>query len=360
MTCALPPGWPHAPSATVGEVGEHALIRWIASIVGSPASSEVLHGIGDDAAVVQPRRNHVDVLTTDVQVDGVHFARTFSNAADIGRRALHVNLSDLAAMGAAPRVALLSLGLPPAVEALWVAELVHGLIEAAREARVDVIGGNISRSPVLFVDVTASGAVKRRHLLTRAGARPGDELYVSGLVGAAACGLAWLEHAGRSVDGPAAPTASQPQSVAEAVTRYCRPEARVALGLQVGRNKAASACMDTSDGLADALRQLATASGVGVRVETAALPVSPAVAEVARETGADPAHLVWSGGEDYELLFAVPRRSRRRFLHATGRTGLPSVTRIGVCTREMALLTLAADGAESPLMGGFEHFGGTA
>lgn len=357
MTRPLPPGWPHAPSATIGEVGEHALIRWIASIVGTPASPDVLHGIGDDAAVVRPRRNHVDVLTTDVQVEGVHFSRAWTTAADLGHRALHVNLSDVAAMGAEPRVALLSLGLPPALEALWVAELVQGVVEAARAHRLDLVGGNISRSPVLFVDVTVNGAVKPRHLLRRSGARPGHELYVSGVVGAAAAGLAWLEHEARQVDGV---TADVPQAVAEAVTRYRRPDARVALGVQVGRNKAAAACMDTSDGLADALRQLAAASGVGVRVETAALPVSPAVADVVNMTGIDATRLTWSGGEDYELLFAVPRRSRRRFLHATGRAGLPRVTRIGVCTKEPALLTVSASGAEEPLVGGFEHFGGTA
>jgi thiamine-monophosphate kinase len=357
MTRPLPPGWPHAPSATIGEVGEHALIRWIASIVGTPASSDVVHGIGDDAAVVRPRRNHVDVLTTDVQVEGVHFSRAWTTAADLGHRALHVNLSDVAAMGAEPRVALLSLGLPTTLEAVWVTELVEGLVAAARAHRIDLVGGNISRSPVLFVDVTVSGAVKPRHLLRRGGARPGHELYVSGVVGAAAAGLAWLEHEARQ---PGGVTADIPQAVAEAITRYRRPEARVALGVQVGRNKAAAACMDTSDGLADALRQLAAASGIGVRVETAALPVSPAVADVVNMTGIDATRLIWSGGEDYELLFAVPRRSRRRFLHATGRVGLPPVTRIGVCTKESSLIAVAADGGELPLMGGFEHFGGTA
>ncbi len=193
MIRQMPPGWEHAPSATCGEVGEHALIRWIASAVGAAPSPDVLQGIGDDAAVVRPRRNHVDVLTTDVLVDGVHFTRALSTAHDVGHRALHVNLSDIAAMGAEPRVALLSLGLPVDLEALWVAELVQGLVDAARRARVQVIGGNISRSPTLFVDVTVSGAVKPRHVLRRSGARAGDELYVSGEVGAAAAGLAWLQ-----------------------------------------------------------------------------------------------------------------------------------------------------------------------
>ncbi|WP_291987730.1 thiamine-phosphate kinase [Luteitalea sp.] len=377
MTRTVPPGWDHAPSATCGSVGEHALIHWISTTVGAPASKDVLIGIGDDAAVVVPRRNHVDVLTTDVQVDGVHFTRTLSSPADVGHRALHTNLSDIAAMGAEPRVALLSLGLPADLEAVWVAELVQGLVTSARAAHVHLIGGNISRSPVLFIDVTVSGAVKPRHVLRRGGARPGDELYVSGEVGAAAAGLAWLQHdaVGRA-GSPSRPSPHDaadaghddgrlgqpavPTEIEAAILRYRRPEARVALGMQIGRNKAASACMDTSDGLADALRQLAAASGVGVRVETATVPVSPAVALVAERLGADPQALTWSGGEDYELLFAVPRRARRRFLHASGRKGLPLVTRIGLCTKESALVLVDGAGTETVLPGGFEHFGGTA
>ena len=351
-------GWDHDVSATCAQVGEHALIRWIASVVGSASSPDVLVGIGDDAAVVVPRRNHVDVLTTDVQVEGVHFTRTFCDAADVGHRALHVNLSDVAAMGAEPRVALLSLGLPADLEARWVVDLVTGLVSAARAARVQLVGGNISRAPMLFVDVTVTGAAKPRHLLRRSGARPGDELYVSGTVGAAAAGLAWLQGAseGAPSEAHARPGEARSPVIDAALTRYRRPEARVALGLQVGRNKAASACMDTSDGLADALRQLAGASGVGVRVEAEAVPVDPAVAELPLRSGDDRDALAWSGGEDYELLFAVPRRARRRFLHASGRKGLPPVTRIGVCTREADFLVVHADGRESPLPGGFQHF----
>jgi thiamine-monophosphate kinase len=394
MTRQMPPGWEHAPSATCGDVGEHALIRWIASAVGNAPSPDVLQGIGDDAAVVRPRRNHVDVLTTDVLVDGVHFTRALSTARDVGHRALHVNLSDIAAMGAEPRVALLSLGLPVDLAALWVAELVQGLLDAARLARVHVIGGNISHSPTLFVDVTVSGSIKPRQILRRSGARAGDELYVSGEVGAAAAGLAWLQRGSdRSFDGkdhsfagkdrsfagrdrsPSGPSPSDadahvgagtgdgrlaqpalPTSMEPAIARYRRPEARVALGMQVARNRAASACMDTSDGLADALRQLAGASGVGVRVDAATLPVSPAVTDVVAATGCAASTLVWSGGEDYELLFAVPRRSRRRFLHATGRKGLPVVTRIGVCTKDADLVIVSEDQHLTPLPGGYEHF----
>lgn len=351
MTALALPEWDHDAAATCAQVGEHALIGWISAFVGRTSSPDVLVGIGDDAAVVAPRRNHVDVLTTDVQIDRVHFTRSICSAADVGHRALHVNLSDVAAMGADPRVALLSLGLPGELEARWVLECVQALVEAAGAARMHLVGGNIARSPLLFVDVAVSGAAKPRHLLRRSGARPGDELYVSGHAGAAAAGLAWLQDPNRPGDG-----SGDSPNLAAAIERYRRPEARLALGAQVGRNKAASACMDTSDGLADALRQLAGASGVGVRVEAACVPAAPAVAELTARSAGEGDALLWSGGEDYELLFAVPRRSRRRFLHATGRTGLPQVTRIGVCTKEADFLVVHADGRETPLPGGFEHF----
>ncbi len=355
MESRIPQGWGHPRSATCGMVGEHALIEWIATLVPSP-SDEVRIGIGDDAAVVAPRRNHVDVLTTDVQVDGVHFTRALSRAADVGHRALHVNLSDIAAMGAMPRIALLSLGLPADLDALWVAQMVEGLVDAARATRVQLVGGNVSRSPVLFVDVTVSGVAKPRQVLRRAGARAGDELYVSGTAGTAAAGLAWLTHARADAARDAGDEPVVSEALSDAIARYRRPEARIALGVQVARNRAASACMDTSDGLADALRQLATASGVGVRVEAASVPVSPAVADVAAMTGNAADAMIWSGGEDYELVFAVPRRMRRRFLHAASRKGLPPVTRIGVCTKDADLLIVHADQQETPLPGGYVHF----
>jgi thiamine-monophosphate kinase len=209
----LPP-WPHADTATVADIGEHGLIRWIRDAVATRrAPADVLIGIGDDAAVVQPRPNHVDVLTTDIQVEGVHFAWHLSTPAEIGARALHVNLSDLAAMGAEPRVALLSLGLPPAMPGLRLHALLGGFLEAAARAGVAVVGGNISQAPAVMLDVTASGAVKRRAILRRGGARAGDEIYVSGQVGAAAAGLAWLER------HPGAAQADVPDEVADAARR---------------------------------------------------------------------------------------------------------------------------------------------
>lgn len=342
------PSWPHAATATVSDIGEHGIIAWIRDAAAVLPARDVVVGIGDDAAVVTPARNHLDVLTTDIQVEGVHFAWHMSTPAEIGARALHVNLSDLAAMGATPRYALLSLGLPGSMSALRLHGLLDGLLRSAAAGRVALIGGNVSASPVVTIDLTLTGAVKRRHLLRRVGARAGDEIYVSGAMGAAAAGLTWLTRAGGETEAPG--------SIHEAVVRYRAPEARVALGVQVARNRAASACMDTSDGLADALQQMSVASQVGMRVEHSLIPVHPAVSTVATRFHSDALMLALGGGEDYELVFTVPRRRRRAFLHATGRTGLPPVTRIGVCTKDQGVTMVDAAGNAVALPAGYQHF----
>jgi thiamine-monophosphate kinase len=357
------PAWPHPSDATVGDIGERAIIAWIASAVPSPSSAGITVGIGDDCAVVEPTRNRVEVHTIDMQVEDVHFRWAFSTPEQVGARALHVNLSDLAAMGAEPRHALVSLGLPASMPGTQLHGVLTGLFTAAHHAGVAVIGGNISRAPVLVIDITMVGTAKRRRYLTRAGARPGDAVYVSGTVGAAAAALAWLQadpawvSSGR-VGEPSLPARPPSEEVGAAIRRFVAPDARVALGIQVARNRAASACMDTSDGLADALHQIAAGAGVGIELEQAAIPLDPAVLTVSGALSLDPWTLALSGGEDYELVFTVPKRATRRFGHATGRAGLPPVTRIGVCVREPGVRVVDVSGVARPVGDGFDHFSG--
>jgi thiamine-monophosphate kinase len=243
-----------------------------------------------------------------------------------------VNLSDLAAMGAAPRVALLSLVLPPALPVASVDALVDGMTALADRARISIVGGNIARSPgPLIVDVTVPGSVHSRCVLTRGGARAGDDLYVTGTLGGAAAGLRLLS-ADAKTTGPA-------------VDRYRRPEPRTRFGLMLGRNRAARACVDLSDGLADGVRQIAEASGLGAIVEVDALPL---------ETGATLRDAL-GGGEDYELLFAVSPRMRSRLRNARRLASDLAVTRIGRLTADLAMLVNRSGGTE-PLPAGFEHF----
>jgi thiamine-monophosphate kinase len=317
---------------TVGEFGERALIERIRARIPA-APPWVIVGIGDDAAVVEPERNALEVLTTDALVEGVHFDQAFVGPADIGHKALAVNLSDLAAMGAAPRVALLSLMLPPARPVAHLDALLDGILALAARARISIVGGNITRSPgPLIVDVTVTGSVHRRRVLTRSGARHGDELYLTGSIGGAAAGLHTLraDHA----------------STAPETERYLRPEPRTRFGLLLGRNRAARACIDLSDGLADAVRQLGEASGLGAVIDAHALPIEPNTAGL-REA--------LSGGEDYELLFSVSPKLRRR-LNGVRRLAkdLP-VTRIGRLTADRTFV-LDVNGALEPLPTGFVHF----
>jgi thiamine-monophosphate kinase len=314
-----------------------------------PAPDWLLVGIGDDAAVVEPERNRVDVLTVDAIVEGVHFDRAFVPPAAIGHRALAVNLSDLAAMGASPRLALLSMALPAALPLADFDAIIGGLTALAREHRVHVVGGNLTRSPgPLMIDVTVSGTVKRRQALTRAGARPGDDLYLSGTIGAASAGLQQL------LD-----VASRRSSVAshepDVTGRFLYPIPRIRLGLMMSRRRAASACVDLSDGLADAAHRIAESSGVGMTIDEAALPLDPGARAWFESRGADPAIAALTGGDDYELLLAARPRAHRRVSEAA-RHGCAPIARIGRCTAEPGVMLKRTTGALEPVPQGYGHF----
>lgn len=324
---------------TVAELGERALIRRIGARIASPGW--VVIGPGDDAAVILPERGALEVLTTDAQVEGVHFDRRFSAPDAIGHKALAVNLSDLAAMGASPRAALLSLVLPGSLLVADVDGLLDGLLSLARRYRVAVIGGNVTRSPgPLMVDVTAVGSVHPRRILTRAGARPGDEVYVTGTIGAGVVGLQAFREGGE------APAAKE---------RYLRPEPRVRAGVLLGRNRAASACIDLSDGLGDGLRQLAEASGVGIAIDAGALPIGRAELGWFEQHRADAVMAAVAGGDDYELLF-TSRPAQRGPLRAVRKlVGDLPITRIGIVTKEPGVVLRTRDGSRA-VPDGFEHF----
>ncbi|MCA1583405.1 MAG: thiamine-phosphate kinase, partial [Acidobacteria bacterium] len=286
---------------TVAKLGEHALLARIRSKL--PRSrSDVLIDIGDDAAIVDVARNEQTVLTTDALVEDVHFCRQWSSPGDIGHKALAVNLSDLAAMGATPRWVLLSLVLPGQCAVEDVEELVASLGALAQAHGLSVVGGNLARTDgPMVVDVTAIGTVRPRRALSRSGGRPGDDLYVSGTIGAAAAGVEMLRERAPADDADLA-----------CLSRHRRPEPRVALGLAMGRARAVRAAMDLSDGLADAVRQVASASACGAIVEASALPIDPGAARWWQQRGRDAVLSAVAGGDDYELLLAAPPAWRGR------------------------------------------------
>jgi len=322
---------------TISDFSEHALIARVRA--RTPKTPDwVLTGIGDDAAVLKPARGMVDVITADALVEDVHFRREWSTPQQIGHRALAVNLSDLASMGATPRALLLSLALPPSLPIDDFDGLIDGFLLLATAVQAPLVGGNITRSTgPLVIDVTAMGVARPRRIMRRSGARPGDRLFVTGRLGAAAAGLA-LRNAGVDI-------AALDDEQGACVQRYHQPDARLRTGVTIARNRAASACMDLSDGLADAAQQMADASGCGIELNSAAIPVHPC----------STMELALTAGDDYELLFAVPRRRVRLFLAAIQQAGEVPVTEIGVCTKSPGAWIIT-DTERQALASGFQHF----
>jgi thiamine-monophosphate kinase len=335
------------PRPTVSDCTERELIARIQTrLVPQPAWLHV--GIGDDAAVVEVERNRLEVLSVDVLVEGVHFDRALMPADAIGHRALAVNLSDLAAMGATPRLALLSMALPGALPLADFDGIADGFAALAAQTSTHLVGGNLSRTPgPLTIDITVVGTIKPRRVLTRSGALPGDELYVTGTIGAARAGLEILRstHKAHLTSSPC-------------IARYQRPAPRLRVGTLLARNRVATACIDLSDGLADGAREIAESSGVGVEVQAESLPVDPCARDWFASHGRDAIGEALSGGDDYELLFAVRPRRRRR-LEGLARYFDVPVTRVGVCTATAgALLVRSAAGhtTSTPLPRGYGHF----
>ena len=344
-------------STPADRTGERRLIDSIrARVPADPAWLTV--GIGDDAAVAVPERGALEVFTTDSIIEGIHFDPRFSTLADVGWKALAVNLSDIAAMGATPRLALLSLALPEDRAHRDVDAILDGFLALASESRVVLAGGNLARSPgrsgvdagPIVVDVTVAGFVRPRRALLRSGARPGDEIYVSGTLGASTAGLSMFRE-GAWTEGQC-PSDEETQCIA----RHRRPVPRVRLGVLLGRNRAASACMDLSDGLADGVRQICEMSDVGAAIDAEALPIDAGARAWFDRQGKDAVRAAIGGGDDYELLFTVPRRSRGRLGTAVRQAQGLAVTRIGEITRERGIV-LRRGGAEEPLPIGFSHFG---
>lgn len=300
-----------------------------------------LLGVGDDAALLQPSAGQVLAVSTDMLVAGRHFLPD-TDPGRLGHKAMAVNLSDLAAMGARPRWATLAIALPEPDPA-WLAAFADGFHAEAQQYGVDWVGGDTTAGP-LNLSVTILGEVAAAAALRRSGARPGDQLWVSGTLGEAACGLACLQG---QLDLPA-------PARTHCIARLEQPTPRVALGLQLAG--LASAAIDISDGLLADLNHLAQASGVAAVVQHAALPTLAALAERRATPLVDDALL--AGGDDYELCFTAPAAAAQAIL-AAGIAAAVTVTCIGTIRAGSGVTVVAADGTVRPARRrGFDHFDG--
>lgn len=341
---------------TLAEVGERALVGHVRSRL--PLHAGVKVGPGDDAAAVEI--SALVLITTDALVEGIHFDRATAPARLVGRKALAVNLSDVAAMGGIGRYATVSLLLPPDTSVGWVDSLYDGLLERAAEAGVAIVGGNLARSREgIAVDVTLVGEAGR--LLLRSSAQAGDRVVVTGTLGAAAEGLRLLREGARlDEDGSLLTTGLWTESSAAAVVACLRaqldPRPPFAVARSIAERGLAHAGMDLSDGLSTDLMEMCSSSGLAAAIETALLPVDPKAAGLARAGGGDPLELALHGGEDYQLLLAVAPDEVSE-LRELARVFGSEVSVIGTFVEGDPAVTLHDASGERPLVPrGHDHF----
>jgi thiamine-monophosphate kinase len=321
--------------------GELDLLRQIRARAGRPSGAALRLGIGDDCALLRPRRGEELAVTTDLSIAGRHFRLDWHPAQAIGHRALARGLSDLAAMGARPIAAFLSLGLPRELTTstgrrpAWVDSFLEGLMQLAAVHKTPLAGGDLSESPIPIADIVLIGAVPRGKALLRSTAGPGHLLYVTGALGGAAAALEKLAEFQRS---------RIPKNLEAELRPHLYPQPRIAQGLWLVRHGVASA-IDISDGLSTDLAHICEESHVAAEVDAALLPIHPA-ATVAQAL---------NGGEDYEILFTAPANARipRKI------DGVP-ITRIGRIVQlrrnRPAITLLTPQGREPLVPKGWQHF----
>jgi thiamine-monophosphate kinase len=333
----------------LGEIRERA-----AHAAGRGRKGSLRLGIGDDCALVLPRRDEELAVTTDLSIAGRHFRLDWHQPEAVGHRALARGLSDLAAMGARPVAAFLSLGLPRSLilasgrrlsgPRSWVQRFLDGLLALAESYNTPLAGGDLAESPIAVADITLLGALPRGRALLRSGARPGHLLYVTGALGGAAAGLTRLAELAESHPGRPNPPRI-PRKLEAQLAPHLYPQPRIAQGLWLQRHGLASAALDVSDGLSTDLAHLCEESGVAAEVDSALLPLHPAA------TLAQALH----GGEEYELLFTAPPAARLPRSIA----GVP-VTRIGRIAKlrpgQPVITLITQQGSQRLEPHGWEHF----
>jgi thiamine-monophosphate kinase len=327
---------------------ENQLVRVIRDLAARPAAPGVRCGIGDDAAVVEPTAGRVLVATTDLLLEDVHFRRRWAEPADIGWKAMAVNVSDVAAMGGTPRWALVALACPAATRPEEIEAFYEGALALCDAHGVAVIGGDTSTSPAgWIVNVTLLGDAVAP--LLRSTARAGDVIAVTGTLGRAAAGLAILER-------EAAPAGVSPALLADVTAAQVRPRPRVAEAQWLAAAGGVSAMMDVSDGLATDLPRLVAESGCGAVVHLEHLPLAASTRTVAAALEQDARALATGGGEDYELLLTcAPDDFERLRAGLSEATGVP-LTAVGQITGAPDVRWIGGDGREVAVAAGFEHF----
>ncbi len=324
----------------VKDLGEFGLIARIASRVKQGAGVEI--GIGDDAAATRPAEGALMLSTSDMLVEGIHFDLSLCDPVTLGRKALSVNLSDIAAMGGEPRHFLLSMAIPSCIPVEFLDDLICGMLSRAEQFGVSLIGGDTCSSKGgLVISITVIGEQLPEKVIRRRGASPGDVVFVTGTLGDSALGLEMLKKGERG---------------SPATQKHLDPFPRVREGIALAEARIPTAMIDVSDGLLADLGHILECSAAGARLELEKIPLSPFFHEKCSPLSDQSFSLALAGGEDYELLFTAPALRGEEISVLSERLGTP-VTAVGEITADGKLSVISGDGSEYRVVKrGFNHF----
>lgn len=322
-------------------------------------SPRVINGIGDDASVITQSANRDLLVTTDLLIEGIDFHRHATPARLLGHKALAVSLSDIAAMGGRPYWSFLSIGLPhDEWSGEFKDEFYEGFFALADHFGVTLAGGDISATKEgIVIDSIVLGEVASGAAVKRSGARPGDQIYVTGNLGGAAAGLKLIElgaRAGQRSVPALARESSAETAIQNLLLRQLRPQPRVGWGIVLGEQQIASAMIDLSDGLSSDLNHLCKESNAGALIDAASIPLDEDVRHLCGRRALDPLALALHGGEDFELLFTVNSENAARLPKKVDGV---LITRIGEITADAGAIRIREKNHEWDLQPqGFEHF----
>jgi thiamine-monophosphate kinase len=333
--------------STLGDLGEFGMIEKIRTAMRSK-NPNILMGIGDDAALFKPTPGHEMVITTDMLVEGRHFDLKTISPWELGAKTMAVNISDCAAMGAKPTVAVVSLGVPADYPVRDIEAFYDGLKSWGESYGAQVVGGDTVGSDQFVVNVALVGEVEKGKALRRSGAKAGDALFVTGTLGDSAAGLHALQN----------PSEKGKEAESLLIKRHLTPVPRFNVGRALALDGIAHSAIDISDGLSSEVHHLCEESGVGAEVHEEAIPLSPALLHYCEERKMDPLEFALSGGEDYELLFTVPIPKVSHAVQLSGSTGT-AVKSIGrMVPKAKGITLISRDGKRTPLKKkGYDHFG---
>jgi len=311
-------------------------------------------GIGDDAAVLRNSAGKETVISADLLVEDIDFRRTTTPPYLLGHKALAVSLSDIAAMGSRPLWSIVSIGVPEDIwESDFVDHLYDGLLDLANRYGVQLVGGDTSRTNErVVIDSIVAGECSAGFAVMRSGARPGDQIFVTGSLGAAAAGLRLIERGAHLAEQNLADEDSQ--KLDHVLLRQLRPDPRVGWGMVLGEEKLATAMIDLSDGLSSDLNHLCEASSVGALIDSSSLPIDERVVDLCGRRALDPLQLALHGGEDFELLFTVKPENVARLPR---RVDGVEIKRIGMIQSSSAGVMISEGSRTWELApGGWKHF----